>query len=77
MIVTNVKKSLTGHQLARELRLNQKTAWYMQTRIRAEMLGKNDLILKGLVDADETYVGGKPRKQRRPRFSDWLSAAGR
>ena len=34
----------------------------MMVRIRAEMAGKNDVILKGIIEADETYVGGKPRK---------------
>lgn len=34
-LVMNAKKSLSSHQLSRDLGLNQKTAWYMQTRIRA------------------------------------------
>ena len=40
-LMANAKKSLSSHQLARDLDLNQKTAWYMMTRIRAEM-GKKD-----------------------------------
>lgn len=62
ILMANAKKSLSSHQLGRDLDLNQKTAWYMQTRIRAEMASKNNPILKGIVEADETYVGGKPRK---------------
>ena len=57
----NAKKSLSSCQLARDLNLNQKTAWYMQQRIRAAMAQEEGRLLYGIVEADETYVGGKPR----------------
>ena len=61
-LVVNAKKSLSSYQLARDLELNQKTAWYMQQRIRAAMAADQAPMLQGIVEADETYVGGKPRK---------------
>lgn len=61
-LVLNAKKSLSSHQLARDLDLNQKTAWFMITRIRAEMAKKGGALLQGIIEADETYIGGKPRK---------------
>jgi len=61
-LIGNAKKSLSSHQLARDLDLNQKTAWYMQTRIRAEMAKKGGALLQGIIEADEAYIGGKPRK---------------
>ena len=62
-LILNAKKGLSSHQLARDLDLNQKTAWYILTRIRAEMVDKvNSIMLKGIIEADETYIGGKPRK---------------
>lgn len=62
-LVANAKKSISSPQLARDLRLNQKTAWYMLQRIRAEMAKKGKkTLLKGILEADETYIGGKPRK---------------
>ena len=61
-LIVNAKKSLSSCQLARDLDLNQKTAWYMGQRIRAEMASKEADLLQGIVEADETYVGGKPRK---------------
>jgi len=63
-LVVNAKKSLSSHQLARDLRLNQKTAWYILQRIRKAM-GKKDTLLKGIVEADETFVGGRPRKENK------------
>ncbi|RKU13829.1 hypothetical protein C6501_09070 [Candidatus Poribacteria bacterium] len=61
-LMINAKKSLSSHQLARDLELNQKTAWYMMQKIRAEMAVKGNTLLKGIIEADETYIGGKPRK---------------
>ena len=76
-LMMNAKKSLSSCQLARDLGLNQKTAWFMQQRIRAEMANKQGLImLQGIVEADETYVGGKPRKKNK-REDDTPSPRGR
>ena len=61
-LMVNTKKSISSCQLARDLDLNQKSAWYMQQRIRAEMATDQRDLLNGIVEADETYVGGKPRK---------------
>ena len=65
-LILNAKKSLSSCQLSRDLALNQKTAWYMQARIRAEMANKtNPIVLQGIIEADETYIGGKPRKENK------------
>ena len=70
-LMMNAKKSLSSCQLARDLEMNQKSAWYMQQRIRAEMVQKQGLImLEGIVEADETYVGGKPRKPNKRKDDD-------
>ena len=66
-LMLNAKKSLSSSQMARDLELNQKTAWYLAMRIRAAMADADDEadFLRGIVEADETYVGGKPRKPNR------------
>ena len=65
-LMASAKKSLSSCQLARDLDLNQKTAWYMQTRIRTEMEVKGpSTLLQGIIEADETYIGGKPRKRNK------------
>lgn len=75
-ILVNAKKSVSSFQLARDLDMNQKTAWYMQQRIRAAMLTTEGELLQGIVEADETYVGGKPRKGNK-RKDDVPSKRGR
>ena len=56
-LMINAKKGLSSLQISRDLGVNKNTAWYLQKRIRLAM-NEDDLILKGLVESDETYVGG-------------------
>ena len=61
-LILNAKKGLSSCQLARDLDVRQATAWSMGHRIRKAM--KQDTgLLSGIVEMDETYVGGKPRKE--------------
>lgn len=60
-LVLNAKKGIAARQLARDLDVNKDTAWYMAMRIRRAMLQDAGLF-KGIVEMDEKYVGGKPRK---------------
>ena len=62
-IISSAKKSVSSCQLARDLGINQKSAWSMAMKIRKAMEIEDELLV-GIVEADETYVGGKPRKGR-------------
>lgn len=64
-LVLNAKKGLSARQLARDLEVNKNTAWFMGMRIRNAMFEQGEL-LKGIVEMDETYIGGKPRKGTGP-----------
>ena len=60
-MLLDAKKSLSSHQLARHLNLNQGSTWYLTQRIRSEMASKQGFVmLHGIVEADESYIGGKP-----------------
>lgn len=56
-LILNAKKGISSLQLSRDLGVNKNTAWYLQKRIRQAM-NEDNQILKGLVEADESYVGG-------------------
>ena len=59
------KKGVSAHQLHRMLGVTYKTAWFMEHRIREAMRDVSGDKLGGagkIVEADETYVGGKPRR---------------
>ena len=51
-------KSVSSMKLRRDLGIGQKAAWYMGHRIRG-MWGKEEDRFAGVVEADETYIGGK------------------
>jgi transposase-like protein len=56
-LITNAKKGISSLQLARDLHVNKNTAWFLQKRIRQAMKDE-DCILSGIIEIDETYVGG-------------------
>ncbi len=58
----NAKKSLSSCQLARDIGITQKSAWRMLHKIREAMKTDQAMLLRGIVEMDETYIGGKPRK---------------
>jgi len=85
-LCTAHKKGISSLQLGRDLNITQKTAWFLLHRIR-EMLANNaDSRLDGMVEVDETYVGGsiknksnKKRKELREsgkQFSDKTGVVG-
>lgn len=57
------KKGVSAHQIHRMLGVTYRTAWFMCHRVRHAMKDKGPL-LSGIIEADETYVGGKPRGHR-------------
>ena len=78
-IIMNAKKGISSRQLARDLEVNLKTAWYMQMRIRKAMKQDENQLLKGIVEMDETYIGGKPRgkgEHKRGRGTNKLAIIG-
>ena len=61
-LMTSSKKGVSSHQIGRELGITQKSAWFLNHRIREAMKQEPMVgMLKGVVEVDETYVGGKPR----------------
>ena len=62
-IILNAKKGIAARQLGRDLHVNKDTAWRMAMKIRDAMVEREHReLLTGLVEMDETYIGGKPRK---------------
>jgi transposase-like protein len=64
-LLTSHKKGVSSHQLGRDIKVTQKTAWFMLQRLRhtlsngtVEILGKNKIV-----EVDETFVGGKNKNR--------------
>lgn len=61
-MMLNAKKGVSASQISRQLGVTYKTAWYSCMRVRCAMVDDGEL-LQGIVEMDETYIGGKPRKR--------------
>jgi transposase-like protein len=60
-LICQSRKGMSANQLKRMLRINYRTAWYLCHRIRDAMKAVNPQPLGGIVEVDETFVGGKQR----------------
>lgn len=72
-LIVHAKKGMSAKQMERHLGVNYRTAWYMGHRIRKAMqtgalitpVPESRPKMKGIVEVDETWVGGKIRGQGR------------
>ena len=62
-IFTSHKKGISSLQLHRDLGVTQKTAWFMLGRLRNSFKQRHGSKLKGVTEADETFVGGKNKNR--------------
>lgn len=60
-LVVNCKNGVSSCEMARDLGITQKSAWFMNHRIRMALHGGTIEKASGHVEADETFIGGKAR----------------
>jgi transposase-like protein len=60
-LIANAKNGISSYEIGRALGVTQKTGWFMLQRIRLAMQSGTIEKLKGEIEADETYIGGKVR----------------
>jgi transposase-like protein len=60
-LLSNCKNGISSCELARDLDVTQKTAWFMLHRIRLALQDESFGKLSGDVEVDETFIGGKAR----------------
>ena len=60
-MMMEAKKGISAKQIERTLGIAYRTAWYLCHRIRAAIEEASPIKLKGIVEIDETFVGGEVR----------------
>ena len=70
-IMTAHKKGISSVQLAKDLGVTQKTGWFILHRIRESLKDNNSTLLGGMVEVDETYIGGKIANKHKKVRKEW------
>ncbi len=64
-LVTNCKNGISSYELSRDLKVTQRTAWFMLHRVRHAMRLLSFEKFEGETEADETFIGGKIQNMHR------------
>jgi transposase-like protein len=60
-LISSHKKGISSHQLSRDLKVTQSTAWYMLQKVRLLYKQSDEDSFEGTVECDEVYIGGKEK----------------
>jgi transposase-like protein len=64
-LIANCKNGISSHEMARDLGVTQKTAWFMDHRIRLAMQTGTFEKVAGTWEADESFIGGLARNMHK------------
>jgi transposase-like protein len=73
-LIANCKNGVSSYEIARDVRITQKSAWFMLQRIRHAMHTGTFEKLSGKVEADETFVGGKARNMHKDKRAEKITS---
>jgi transposase-like protein len=74
-LMMSTAKPISAMSLSRQMQIQYRTCWHLLHRLRAMLSNGETMPLSGIIEADETYVGGKPRNRQKHRTA--LTARGR
>jgi len=76
-MLSNCKNGISSYEVARDLKVSQKTAWFMLHRIRLALQDEHfGSKLGGEVEADETFIGGKARNMHKNVYERRITGMG-
>ena len=74
--IVNCKNGISSMEVHRAIGVTQKTAWFMDHRIRFALGMGPDAKLGGEVEVDETYIGGKARNMHKEKRERKITGTG-
>ena len=75
-LIANCKNGVSSYEIARDLKITQKSAWFMLQRIRLAMHTGTFNKLSGQIEADETFIGGKSRNMHKDKRAAKITCPG-
>lgn len=73
-MIGNCKNGVSSYEVSRAVGVTQKTAWFMLHRIREAMRDDEHDPLEGVIEMDETFVGGKVKNMHKAKRTKALAA---
>jgi len=75
-LLSNDKRSMSSVQVGEWIGVTQRTAWFMNHRIRVMMNTNNVELMEGIIQMDEIYTGGKKDKVSKARKEKMVKGSG-
>ena len=75
-MIVNAKNGVSSCEIARSLKVTQKTAWFMLHRVRAALKVSSFEKMKGIVEADETFIGGLAKNMHKAKRAEKIKGTG-
>jgi transposase-like protein len=75
-MVINCKNGISSYEMARALGVTQKTAWFMNHRIRLAVQEGTFEPMSGEVEVDETFIGGRARFMHEDKRAEKITGTG-
>jgi transposase-like protein len=75
-MIANCKNGVSSYEISRALGITQKSAWFLNHRIRLAMQTGTFEKLSGEVECDETYIGGLARNMHRDKREKKITGTG-
>jgi transposase-like protein len=75
-LIANCKNGISSYEIAKDIKVTQKSAWFMLHRIRYAMRTKTFMKLSGQVEVDESFIGGKARNMHRAQRAKKVTGTG-
>lgn len=76
-LLCNAKNSISSYEIARAIGITQKSAWFMMHRVHAAMNeGTDGTKLAGVIESDETYIGGKAKNMHASKRREKIAGRG-
>jgi hypothetical protein len=75
-MVANCKNGISSYEMARDLGITQKSAWFLDHRIRLAMQAGSLVKAEGTAEADETLIGGLAKNMHKDRRSKAIKGTG-
>lgn len=75
-LIANSKNGISSHELGRSIGVTQKSAWFMNHRIRLAMVTGTFESFDGTVEVDETFIGGKAEYMHEYKRAQKISGPG-